>query len=100
MSFKSTGYAKAKKVSHGDWRDDRPPHGRGGRASKDGLAASRRANAMVSLCEWIFVNAKLLTTEITAPQTLLSNAFLSKSVLRISFKSAGYTKAKTVSHGD
>ncbi|MDR6962668.1 hypothetical protein J2X29_000566 [Shewanella putrefaciens] len=28
MSFKSTGYAKAKTVSHGDWRDDRPPHGR------------------------------------------------------------------------
>ena len=41
MSFKSTGYAKAKTVSHGDLRDDRPPHGRGGRASTDGLAASR-----------------------------------------------------------
>ncbi|MGI2046845.1 hypothetical protein [Shewanella oncorhynchi] len=35
MSFKSTGYAKAKTVSRGDLRDDRPPHGRGGRASKD-----------------------------------------------------------------
>ncbi|WP_157037393.1 hypothetical protein [Shewanella sp. W3-18-1] len=46
MSFKSTGYAKAKTVSHGDLRDDRPPYGRGGRASKDGLAACRLANAM------------------------------------------------------
>ncbi|WP_263265656.1 hypothetical protein [Shewanella sp. SM74] len=41
MSFKSTDYTNAKKVSHGDLRDDRPPHGRGGRASTDGLAASR-----------------------------------------------------------
>ncbi|MCU8056400.1 hypothetical protein ACRN98_06180 [Shewanella oncorhynchi] len=49
MSFKSTGYVNARKVSHGDWRDDRPPHGRGGRASTDGLAASRRVNAMASL---------------------------------------------------
>jgi|UPI0006766FA6 hypothetical protein len=49
MSFKSTGYAKAKTVSRGDLRDDRPPHGRGGRASKDGLAASRRANGMANL---------------------------------------------------
>ena len=49
---------------------------RGGRASKDGLAATRRANAMASLCEWIPVNAKLLTIEITAPQTLLSNTYL------------------------
>uniref|UniRef100_UPI004048C9CA hypothetical protein n=1 Tax=Shewanella baltica TaxID=62322 RepID=UPI004048C9CA len=24
-AFKSTDYANAKKVSHGDWRDDRPP---------------------------------------------------------------------------
>ena len=86
ISCKSTDYANARKVCHGDWRDDRPPHGRGDRASKDGLAASRRANAMASLCEWIPVNAKLLTTEITAPQTLLSNAFLSKSLLCISVK--------------
>ncbi|MCU8007637.1 hypothetical protein L5M11_08850 [Shewanella sp. SM87] len=49
MSFKSTGYVNARKVSHSDWRDDRPPHGRGGRASTDGLAASRRVNAMASL---------------------------------------------------
>ena len=49
-AFKSTDYANARKVCHGDWRDDRPPHGRGGRASKDGLAASRRANAIASLC--------------------------------------------------
>ncbi|WP_293630074.1 hypothetical protein, partial [Shewanella sp. CG12_big_fil_rev_8_21_14_0_65_47_15] len=34
-------YADAKQVSHGGLRDDRPPHGRGGRASKDGLAARR-----------------------------------------------------------
>ena len=81
ISFIQTGYTSAKKVSNGDWRDDRPPHGRGGRASKDGLAARRRANAMASQCEWIPVNAKLLTTEITAPKTLLSNTFLSKSML-------------------
>ncbi|MCS6117302.1 hypothetical protein G3492_23260 [Shewanella baltica] len=49
-AFKSTDYANARKVCHGDWRDDRPLHGRGGRASKDGLAASQRANAMASLC--------------------------------------------------
>ena len=45
-AFKSTDYTNAKKVSQGDLRDDRPPHGRGGRASKDGLAACRRVNAM------------------------------------------------------
>ncbi|PTA50630.1 hypothetical protein C9I43_09030 [Shewanella morhuae] len=100
ISSKQTGFADAKQVSHGDLRDDRPPHGRGGRASKDGLAASRRANAMASLCEWIPVNAKLLTTEITAPQTLLSNAFLSKSLLRISLKQTGFADAKQVNHGD
>ena len=55
---------------------------------------------MASLCEWIPVNAKLLTTEITAPKTLLSNTFLSKSVLRNAFKSTGYANAKKVSHGD
>ncbi|MGI2222769.1 MULTISPECIES: hypothetical protein [unclassified Shewanella] len=33
--------ANAQKASHGDLRDDRPPHGRGGRASTDGLAACR-----------------------------------------------------------
>ncbi|MGI2048387.1 hypothetical protein [Shewanella oncorhynchi] len=27
-AFKSTDYANARKVCHGDWRDDRPPHGR------------------------------------------------------------------------
>ncbi|AVI64923.1 hypothetical protein CKQ84_02945 [Shewanella sp. WE21] len=27
-AFKSTDYTNAKKVSHGDLRDDRPPHGR------------------------------------------------------------------------
>jgi hypothetical protein len=37
LSLKLTDYANARKVSHGDLRDDRPPHGRGGRASKDGL---------------------------------------------------------------
>ncbi|WP_198136731.1 hypothetical protein [Shewanella baltica] len=52
-------------MSHGDLRDDRPPHGWGGRASTDGLAASRRANAMASLCERISANAKIPTTEIT-----------------------------------
>jgi hypothetical protein len=57
---------------------------RGGRASKDGLAASRRANTMASLCEWISANAKLLTTEITDPKTLLFNTFLSQSMLRMS----------------
>ncbi|WP_083820766.1 hypothetical protein [Shewanella sp. HN-41] len=36
-ALKSTGYANASKVSHGDWRDDRPPHGRGGRASQEDL---------------------------------------------------------------
>ena len=46
--FRSTDDTNARKASHGDLRDDRPPHGRGGRASKDGLAASRRANAMKS----------------------------------------------------
>jgi len=51
ISLKLTDYVDARKVSHGDLRDDRPPHGRGGRASKDGLAASRRANAMASLYE-------------------------------------------------
>ncbi|MCS6205085.1 hypothetical protein G3447_09825 [Shewanella baltica] len=35
ISFKLACYSNAKKVSHGDLRDDRPPHGRGGRASKD-----------------------------------------------------------------
>jgi hypothetical protein len=30
-------------------RDDRPSHGRDGRASKDGLAACRRVAAMLSL---------------------------------------------------
>ena len=47
--FKATDHTNARKVSHGDLRGDRPPHGRGGRASKDGLAASRRANAMTHL---------------------------------------------------
>ncbi|SIR12648.1 hypothetical protein SAMN05421840_10990 [Shewanella morhuae] len=28
QSFQSTGFADAKKVSYGDLRDDRPPHGR------------------------------------------------------------------------
>ncbi|EHC05426.1 hypothetical protein Sbal625DRAFT_2689 [Shewanella baltica OS625] len=65
ISFIQTGYTSAKKVSHGDLRDDRPPHGRGGRASKDGLAACRRVNAMASLYEWIPANATILTTEIT-----------------------------------
>jgi hypothetical protein len=37
------------KVNHGDLRDDRPSHGRDVRASKDGLAACRRASAMASL---------------------------------------------------
>lgn len=37
MSFKSTGYTSAKKVSQGDLRDGRPPHGRGGLASREGL---------------------------------------------------------------
>ncbi|OUS53104.1 hypothetical protein BM607_004030 [Shewanella sp. SACH] len=100
MSFKSTDYANARKVSHGDLRDDRPPHGRGGRASKDGLAASRRANDMASLCEWISVNAKHLTTKITDPLILLSNTFQSKSMLRKAFKSTGYVNAKKMSHGD
>ena len=99
-AFKSTDYANARKVSHGDLRDDRPPHGRGGRASKDGLAASRRANTMASLCEWIFVNAKVLTTEITDPKTLLFNTFLSQSMLRMSFKSKDYANARKVSHRD
>ena len=94
-AFKSTDYANARKVSHGDLRDDRPPHGRGGRASKDGLAASRRANAMASLCEWIPVNAKLLTTEITAPQT-----FLSKSVRRIALNIQVMLVRKKACHGD
>ena len=100
MPLKPTDYANARKVCHGDWRDDRPPHGRGGRASKDGLAASRRANAMASLCEWIPVNAKLLTTEITDPKTLLFNTFLSQSMLRMSFKSTDYANARKVCHGD
>ncbi|MGL5027039.1 MAG: hypothetical protein ACRC6P_13830 [Shewanella oncorhynchi] len=49
ISFKPACSTNAKKVSRGDLRDDRPPHGRGGRASKDGLAASRRANGMANL---------------------------------------------------
>ena len=65
ISFIQTGYTSAKKVSHGDLRDDRPPHGRGGRASTDGLAARRRVNAMASLYDWIPANAKIPTTEIT-----------------------------------
>ena len=40
-TLKQTGYTDVKQVIHGDWRDDRPPHGRGGRASTDGLAACR-----------------------------------------------------------
>ncbi|MFA7518507.1 hypothetical protein, partial [Shewanella sp.] len=60
-----------------------------------GLAASRRANAMASLCEWIPVNAKLLTTEITAPQT-----FLSKSVRRIALNIQVMLVRKKACHGD
>jgi len=33
--LKPTGHANAKQVSHGGLRDDRPPHGRGGRAYMD-----------------------------------------------------------------
>jgi hypothetical protein len=65
ISLKLTGYTNAKKVRHGDWRDDRPPHGRGGRASKDGLAACRRVNAMASLYKWQAASTKLLITEVT-----------------------------------
>jgi hypothetical protein len=54
----------------------------GGRASTDGLAASRRANTMASMCEWISANAKLLTTKIIGPQTLVFKTYLSKSELR------------------
>ena len=54
---------------------------------------------MASLCEWIPVNAELLTTEITAPQTLLSNTFLSKGLLCISLKQTGFANAKQVSLG-
>jgi hypothetical protein len=49
LCFKFNGSTKAKKVSHGDFRDDRPSHGRDVRASTDGLAASRQVNTMVSL---------------------------------------------------
>ena len=55
---------------------------------------------MASLCEWISVNAKHLTTKITDPLILLSNTFQSKSMLRKAFKSTGYVNAKKVSHGD
>jgi hypothetical protein len=47
---------QTKKVNHGDLRADRPTHGRVGRASKDGLAACRRVNAMVSLYGRVSVN--------------------------------------------
>jgi hypothetical protein len=43
------GYTTAKKVNHGNLRDDRPSHGRDVRASKDGLAACRRVNGKASL---------------------------------------------------
>ena len=46
VSLKPTANNDARKLSNGDLRDDRPPHGWGGRASKDGLAARRRANAI------------------------------------------------------
>jgi len=47
--FRSTDDTNARKASHGDLRDDRPPQGGGGRAAKEGRAASRRANAMTHL---------------------------------------------------
>jgi len=46
VSLKPTANNDARKLSNGDLRDDRPPHGWGGRASKDGLAARRGASAM------------------------------------------------------
>ena len=62
VSLKPAADNDARKLSNGDLRDDRPPHGRslachrgiresihirrGGRASTDGLAARRRANAI------------------------------------------------------
>ena len=87
MSFKSTDYTNAKKVSHGDLRDDRPPHGRGGRASKDGLAACRRVNAMANLYAWIPANANPLKTltKDAGPPALLSNTFQSKKYVAYIF---------------
>ncbi len=80
-------------------RDDRPPHGRGGRASKDGLAACRRVNAMANLYAWIPANANPLKTltKDAGPPALLSNTFQSKNMLRIYFQSTGYANTKKVS---
>ncbi len=61
MSCKSTDYANARKVRHGDWRDDRPPQGRGGRASTDGLAACRRVNAMAPPPLYAYINTMVLS---------------------------------------
>ena len=61
MSCKSTDYANARKVRHGDWRDDRPPYGRGGRASTDGLAACRRVNAMAPPPLYAYINTIVLS---------------------------------------
>ena len=61
MSFKSIGYANVRKVSYGDLRDDRPPHGRGGRASTDGLAACRRVNAMAPPPLYAYINTMILS---------------------------------------
>jgi hypothetical protein len=101
-AFKSTDYTNAKKVSHGDLRDDRPPHGRGGRASKDGLeqhpcltasspsmalvhklrnlgfySPCRQVNAMANLYAWVPANANPLKTKTkdAGPPALLSNTF-------------------------
>jgi len=49
LSIEPKDCIDAQQESHGDGRDDRPHHGRGGRASKDGLAACRWVNAMASL---------------------------------------------------
>lgn len=35
--YKPTDDTDARKANHSDWRDDRPPHGRGGPADRDGL---------------------------------------------------------------
>ncbi|MDR6962512.1 hypothetical protein [Shewanella putrefaciens] len=59
----SADYADAQKANHGDGRDDRPPHGRGGRASTDGLAACRRVSTMVGFTTMSGILQKLATIQ-------------------------------------
>ncbi|KZK67407.1 hypothetical protein A1L58_03525 [Shewanella baltica] len=98
ISFIQTDYTSAQKVSNGDLRDDRPPHGGGGRASKDGLASRRRVNAMASLYAWISANANPLKnktkTKNAGPTALLSNRFQSPKYVAYIFSIHGSANAK------